>query len=145
MKDSPPPTSEFSLHYWLDGYEYESVPKRVDRYRPGHISWGSDPKRGRAIQSRRLKKRDDANLEFFMASVYPSISHLLPSETHFEIAKATGNREALRLSGFRLWKKGERQQWIKRGDPIEEQAASLGAGIVPDAEVDRTHIIKHIP
>ena len=69
--------SPFYFEDWNRGTDarWNSLPAPPDRYRTGHIKWGSDPKRGRGIQRAREAKRDHTNAVFFHEHVLPLIAH----------------------------------------------------------------------
>lgn len=124
----------FHIHDWLGGETYKGIPRRVDSYQPGHISWGKDPKRGHAIQNARSKKQRTANSEYFNSEVLPKIIDQLSPKQLFEIAQETGSEIALKKSGYQLWRKGDKQQWIAKGDALEQQAKDIGASVVEGAK-----------
>ena len=122
----------FDIHSWLDGEEYEGVPKRIDGYRPGHLSWGKSVERGRAIQRAREKKARATNMDYFLSEVFPAIEDKLGSGQLIQIAKLFESPEILKMSGFRLWEGGGQIAFLKIGDPVEKQASAMGATVVED-------------
>lgn len=119
MKDFP--NQKFSLSCWLEDEKdtiyclNDRVEKRPDCYRPGPITFGKDPKRGRAIQSGRLKKQKKTNIDFFLKSILPKIENELDPLSWKDIAyNFDGDmcNQFMLKGGFELWKKEDRQSWI---------------------------------
>jgi hypothetical protein len=127
-------TEDFNIHDWLDGREeYVGIPSRIDSYKPRPVKWGKCPDRARATQRPRIIKRDEANIKYFMSEVFDKIKSNLNSQQLFDISLECKSVEALRLSGFRLWKTDDgKQAWISNEDKdMESRAADLGAKIIP--------------
>lgn len=118
----------FSLHYWLDGDSFPGIPARPDNYRPGHITWGSNPKRGRAIQRARASKQRAANLAFFLPNVLPLLSPEDARQASLHYGQETGDYEPAKARGWQLWRKGEAQSWIHETDAEKlSKALAMGA------------------
>lgn len=90
--------SNFSYTAWSEGdtqYATEEqvrrsgeIPARIDSYRPGHIKWGSNPERGRAIQRSRAAKQRSANWGYFKEAVLPKIKGWLNPMAWHDIAQS---------------------------------------------------------
>ncbi len=96
----------FSFHDWQECRpEYAHLPRPPDNYRPGHITWGKDPKRGRAIQRARTQKQHATNFAFFLAQVLPLIADGLNPQDWQNLAHEAGHeteqgKELLRRGGW---------------------------------------------
>jgi len=115
--------------------ERKDLPQPPDRYVPGHISWGKDPKRGRAIMRAREQKRLAANTAFFLSDVLPLIEADLNVAAWHDLAQALPDHGAAFYArgGWVRYTLGERASWIH---PIEEpekvaKAIALGASPQP--------------
>jgi hypothetical protein len=116
----------FEFSSWENGQEWQTdstpegltIPPPVDKYHPGHLKWGADPKRGRGLQASRLKKRSAANTAFFHETVFPILEpHLLPGD-YKNFAMQFADVEFYKKGGFVKVSSGERYQWIH---PLEEK------------------------
>lgn len=108
-----------------------NLPDAPDNYTPGHLSWGKDPKRGRAIQIAREKKRMENNAVFFFEKVLPLIEGRLNAGAWLDLAIHHPERkdELMKRGGFIKYSLGERYSWIHprfEKDKIE-QAKNMGA------------------
>lgn len=127
---------EFDLVDWLNGRRFVNVGVRLDIYTPALPSWGKNQKRSFAITGSRTAKRDKVNLEHFSKEVYPDIADKLDKEQLFEIYKLTKNMDALQRSGYQLWRAGDREAWLLKGDPKEAEAIALGATVVEPSPIE---------
>lgn len=121
------PFEDFSLSLWLDGDQFKGIPDRVDKYRPGHTSWGKCPKRAGAIQRSRSRKAYNKNLSFFMGAVFPTIKDKLTHEQLFEVSRIVEDPSIAVGAGYILWSKGKASQWLHRDDPLTQKAIEIGA------------------
>lgn len=128
------PIEEFTICDWLSGTPFEGVPRPPDRYSPGHISWGANPTRGRAIQAARRRKQWATNAEHFKREVFPLIRQHLTKPQLFDVAVGIGLADALKDSGYRLWRLGDKQSWLPFGDEREATAEAIGARLVDPEE-----------
>lgn len=71
---------------WENGHEApdyplnSELPRLADTYSPGHRTMGCDPRRGQAIQFRRLRKRFEANRAQFLAFLPQIEARLTPED-----------------------------------------------------------------
>ncbi len=120
--------NDFILGYWLDGDKYPGIPSRVDTYQPGHIKWGSDPKRGRAMQHSRAKKQRIANLAFFVVNVLPLLPPDIARNASLDYGRETDDFSHAKARGWQYWRKGEAASWVHETDiDLVEKAKALGA------------------
>lgn len=113
---------------YLNGKRVDGLPAPPDTYRPGHITWGSDPKRGRAIQRSRANKQREAN----RAALLPLLASLtFTHDEALEVARLL-DHEALALAhGWQYWQKGNAASWVHESDlPKIARAKELGAARV---------------
>lgn len=107
----------FSLADWLDGwtdFDIGDVPERIDRYRPGHIKWGSNPNRGRGIQRSRSLKAMAANIVHFERAILPDIANKLNPGAWRGIAQCIPEREDdyMKRGSFVRYTDGTRSSWV---------------------------------
>jgi hypothetical protein len=107
------------------------LPKAPDIYRMGQVSFGKDPKRGRAIMRSRMAKRLATNSKFFFSEIFPLISEKLNWKAWKNLAFQFPERERefMQRGGFVRYALGERASWIH---PIHEpelikKAIEIGA------------------
>lgn len=122
--------AQFSLSLWLYGERFDGIPPRVDNYRPGHITWGSNPAIGRRIQRARARKQRETNLAQFAAEILPTLSGEVAHDAALDYGRQTGDFSPAIARGWNLWKLGERASWIHETDTEKAMRARLmGAAI----------------
>jgi len=129
-----------SFTYWEHGDSAASadyplnaeLPARPDTYSPGHISWGSNPKRGRAIQAARLRKRLAVNRARFLEFL-PQIESRLTPDDWRALAQALALPDFTPArGGLVLYRNQEgRFAWVHPTLEPELVARALAAGGIP--------------
>lgn len=120
--------NDFYLSYWLEGDKYPGIPARPDRYIPGHLKWGSDPKRGRAIQMGRAKKQRQTNLAFFVVNVLPLLPPNIARNASLDYGRETEDFGEAKARGWQYWRKDKAASWIHETDLEKiQKAKDLGA------------------
>ena len=117
---------------WLDGrpLDIPGFPVPPDTYHPGHVTWGADPKRSRAIMNRRALKARTANEAAFYG-LLPSIAFTTPGDA-LAVARTLQDFAIAEANGWQLWRKGSAQSWIHSSDASRlAQAQALGAVLCP--------------
>lgn len=107
------------------------LPQPIDTYRPGAISWGKDPKRGRAIQRSRSQKRFESNKAHFLAHVLPLIENELNPRAWRELAQALQMPELYARGGWVRYVLGERASWVHESE-TEKIAQCVAMGAKPE-------------
>lgn len=131
--------ANFFFRYWEDASERRysdppelnqiPLPEAPDRYLPGHIKWGSNPERGRAIQRTRHGKRLETNRAFFTANVLPLIADRLNPAAWRDLWSDLGRPAGMmENAGFTWYAMEGRAQWIHATETdLIERALALGA------------------
>ncbi len=122
----------FQITYWSDGERFPGIPLAPDRYQRGSVSWGKDPKRGRAIINARSRKKRATNEAFFMAEIYPHLRGNLSPEQSKSLAQSMPpeiGAGIYREGGWVRYAMGERASWIHPETEPDKvrQALELGA------------------
>ena len=123
-------TSE-DVYDWLGGRTLDNpgFPVPPDTYHPGHVTWGADPKRSRAIMHRRALKARTAN-EAAFRKLLPCIVFATPSDA-LDVARTLRDFAIAEANGWQLWRKDSAQSWIHASDASRlAQAQALGAVLV---------------
>lgn len=113
---------------WLSGRSLDlpGFPVPADTYHPGPIKWGSNPKRGRAIQRSRAAKQLAANAAR-LRELLPSITFATPQDA-LDVSRTLQDPQIATAAGWQHWQKGPAASWIHETDtPRLQQAAALGA------------------
>jgi len=133
--------ANFSFHDWeqrtdpkiyvVPPLNARDLPRPPDNYRPGHLSWGKNPARGRGIQRGRDKRRLAANKAFFLTSVLPAIeSELNPAAWH-DLGSQFNDPAFHARGGFVRYELGERAGWLHPELEPEKLARALEMGATP--------------
>ena len=120
-------TSE-DVHDWLGGraLDVPGFPVPPDTYHPGHVTWGANPKRSRAIMNRRALKARTAN-EAAFRELLPHIAFATPGDA-LDVARTLQDFAIAEANGWQLWRKDSAQSWIHSSDASRlAQAQALGA------------------
>ena len=111
---------------YLDGRAVDALPAPPDGYRPGHIKWGSNPNRGRALQRARSFKQRLVNTAALRA-LLPCIEFDTPRDA-LEVAACLEDFAIARANGWSLWRKGNAQAWVHSSETDKlAQARAMGA------------------
>ena len=113
---------------WLSGRSLDipGFPAPADTYHPGPIKWGSNPKRGRAIQRSRAAKQFVANAAR-LREMLPSIAFATPRDA-LDVSVSLQLPQIATAAGWQHWQKGPAASWIHETDASRlQQAAALGA------------------
>ena len=131
MKAAPFILTSEDVYDWINGraLEVPCFPVPPDTYHPGHLAWGSNPKRGRAIQNRRALKAQTANTAA-LRDLLPRIAFATPADA-LAVARALQDFSIAEANGWQLWRKDSAQSWIHASDASRlAQAQALGAVLV---------------
>jgi hypothetical protein len=115
----------------------KEIPKRIDTYRPGHITWGKDVDRGLSIQRGRERRKQSKNWEFFKENVLPAISSWINPMAWEDIARHAPTQE----------EKGEiysRGGWVKHSIKSRGEAVAQTSWSHPQATPKKHEIFTLI-
>lgn len=102
------------LFDWINGRKVEGLPNQPDRYIPGHIKWGSNPNRGRALQRSREAKKIAANCAA-LRELLPCIRFETPRDA-LDVALMLEDTALAVSFGWQRWGKDNRASWIHESE-----------------------------
>lgn len=133
--------ANFSFHDWeertdpriysVPALNEMELPRPPDNYRPGHLTMGSNPDRGLAIQRGRGKKRFAANRAFFLENVLPLIADQLNPAAWKDLAGTLNDPTLYKRGGFTRYSLDTRASWIHQTE-TDKIAQVLAMGARPD-------------
>ena len=128
MNDATITLTSEDVYDWVNGRSLDipGFPVPPDRYRPGKVTWGADPKRSHAIMNRRAHKARVAN-EAAFRELLPRVTFATPADA-LGVARTLQDFTIAEANGWQLWCKGDARSWIHSSDASRlAQAQALGA------------------
>ena len=128
MNDATITLTSEDVYDWVNGRSLDipGFPVPPDRYRPGKVTWGADPKRSHAIMNRRAHKARAVN-EAALRELLPHIAFATPADA-LDTAQLLQDFTIAEANGWQLWRKDSAQSWIHASDASRlAQAQAIGA------------------